>query len=116
MPKSDADIQGIKVSRQAGLADTCVLIHTGQTLFYAIHVVNRTSATAFVQFFNAAAITDVTLGTTTPVMSLGIHGSTNEFIHMPKALNDFPLGLVVASTTDVGDAIGAEQDVMVFYA
>jgi hypothetical protein len=117
MPKVDADIGRVKCSYNAALDNTKVLVQAGETLVYNIIAHNTTAADAWIQLHNAAAITDVTLGTTVPVCSIPIAANeAKPLMHMTKPLSGFPLGLVIAATTAIAGGTSGACDVMVFYA
>lgn len=89
---------------------TLRLISGRGTLLFSTEASNVDNDTYFLQLFNAAAIADVTLGTTTPNHSLLIpagdgtlHGAMDKHWNPPL---DFPLGLVYAITTTAGGNTG----------
>ena len=67
------------------------------------------SATTFFQFFDAAAIGDVTLGTTLPKFSLGVPGGASAnlaFVKMPN----FKKGICIAQTTTLAGNTGPSSN------
>jgi len=95
--------------------DPKLLVKTGEALLYGYHFKNTTAAAAYVQLFDAAAITDVTVGTTVPNLSLGLAASAQETLGLVKPIK-FALGIVAAATTTATGATGAAVDVNIFYA
>jgi hypothetical protein len=87
-----------------------VLIQAGQTIVTAYNIHNTTAADAFLQMFNAAAIADVTMGTTVPNYVIAVEANGVQHGNFPGGLG-FTLGLVVAGTTATGNATGAAIDV-----
>lgn len=81
--------------------NTRTLVFTGHGNIHAIDVQNNDSTNAvFVQFFNVAATTDVTLGTTTPDWSLKNYANSHVRIAEEwPVLKHFDKGLVIAVTT-----------------
>ena len=97
------------------VVETDVLVQTGQTLLLGYDIHNTTGADAFLQCFDAAAVADVTVGTTVP--DYVISAAANEVVQgsFPFGLA-FPKGLVIASCTTTGGNTGAAQDVSLVYA
>jgi hypothetical protein len=91
-----------------------VLVQTGDTILLGYDIHNVSGADAFLQCFNAAAVANVTVGTTTP--DYVISAAANAVVQgsFPRGIA-FPLGLVIASTTATGGASGAAQDVSLVY-
>lgn len=92
-----------------------ILVQTGNTILLAYEVDNTTAADAHVQCFNAAALVDVTLGTTAPnyVIHSVANGNARQSFIIPPL---FPLGLCVFSTTTSTGSSAAIQDVSIVYA
>lgn len=79
------------------------LVKGSDTLLHFIHVTNPDASEAFVQFFNAAAADDVTLGTTAPDFVVRVAATGAEVVPVPSPLS-FPLGLCYAvATTPTGN-------------
>lgn len=89
---------------------TDVLVQAGETLLYGYTLHNVTAADAFLLLFNAAAIADVTVGTTVPdyVVPNAANGVASRAFTKPLY---FALGLVIASTTATDGSTDAAQDV-----
>jgi hypothetical protein len=94
--------------------DPLKLVATGPRLLLTIHIHNNTDAVAFVQVFDAAATTDVTLNTTVPTLSFGVAASGVANYEFSRGAN-FPLGIVIASTTTATGATGASTNVGITY-
>lgn len=91
---------------------TAVLVQKGVVQVTAMHALNTTAAAAFVQYFDAAAITDVTVGTTVPLWVLRSPASSiSDGDGLPTHGLVFRLGVVVASTTTPTGSTGATQHV-----
>ena len=88
------------------LGATAALVKAGRCSLGGYHLFNTTAAVAYVQFFNAAAAADVTVGTTTPTFVLGLpaSGGATRSLYRPSR---FPLGMVIASTTTATGSTGA---------
>ena len=115
MIKSDSDIGAIQGKLVAALDDSPgLLVATGATLLYSIHLINGAAALTYLQCFNAAALVDVTLGTTVPTIAIPIIASAVLDIDLSKPLL-FPLGLVVFSTTTATGSTGATTNGSIFY-
>ena len=103
---------GGSLVKSNSLAGTAVLVQAGALILTAVHAINTTSADAYIQLFDAAAIADVSLGTTIPdwvVMSDFGAGLVSEPHTLPAAGLSFRLGLVAASTTTAINSTGAAQ-------
>ena len=91
-------------------AASATLVQAGPTILLGYEIHNTTGSDAFLQLFNAAAASDVTVGTTTadyivPNSANGIaQGGYNKRL-------SFKLGLVIASTTATDGSSGAAQDI-----
>ena len=95
--------------------DPGILVKTGNTLMYGYELHNVSGADAFIQCFNAAALADVTLGTTAPdyVIPVAANGVRGKALSKPLL---FPLGLCIFSTTATSGATGAACDTIIEYA
>lgn len=93
---------------------TAVLMQSSLVTLVAIRAINTTAAVAFVQLFDAAAASDVTVGTTIPTWVVKSEASE---LSIGDGLPDhglvFTRGLVVASTTTPTGSTGATQHVRV---
>ena len=89
-----------------------ILMQAGETTITAIRVINTTAAAAFVQLFDAAAITDVTLGTTAPTWAVE---SSADGVGLGDGVPEdglvFKNGVVVGSTTTSTGSTAAVQHV-----
>jgi hypothetical protein len=116
MPKSDGDIGALKSLHTNGLDDSPgILVQTGDTLLYAIDLTNGVAAITYIQCFNKAALSDVTLGTTTPDAVFSIAASATDMKHFPKPIK-FDKGLCVFSTNSSTGATGAASHCTWLYA
>jgi len=74
---------------------------------YAVWVTNTATSTRFIKFYNATAA-NVTVGSTTPVITLGIPGNTSDDISGILTAGGFGIAfdtaISVAATTGVADA------------
>jgi len=87
------------------LAATAVLVKTGKTKIKGYHIYNPGNAAAYIQFFDAAAASDVNVGTTVHKAAIGIPrgGGQQTVIQTVRGLCNmkFTLGLVIACTSGV---------------
>jgi hypothetical protein len=90
--------------------ETVAAIATAGMMLHFVEVSNVDNDSYFLQLFNVAATTDVTLGTTTPTQSFLIpagngtlHGAMDKVFDPPI---DFTLGLSYAITTTAGGNTG----------
>lgn len=91
---------------------TKVLARGGRCILVACHAVNTTGAAAYTQLFDAAAIADVTLGTTVPLWVIKSAANDNSAGDgLPTLGLVFTLGIVAASTTTALGLTGATQHV-----
>jgi hypothetical protein len=81
----------------AAQSTTVTLIKAGNTRLDAYSLYNPGAAAAFLQFFNAKQISDVTLGTTVPVMAIEVPSTGTVSLAGIKAA--FLLGMCIAATT-----------------
>jgi hypothetical protein len=93
---------------------TPVLVQTGRCAITGAMAVNTTGQAAYVQLFNAAAVSEVVLGTTRPDWAFTVAGNgVASDSGFPGDGVVFDRGLVIASTTANGGATGAPQHVRV---
>jgi hypothetical protein len=113
--KVDRDVGGAVPYFNDDVNGTDVLVQAGQTLVFSVSLHNVTAADAFFLLYDAAAIADVTVGTTVP--DYVIPNAANAMVNMSfsKPLH-FILGLVIASTTATDGSTDAAQDVSIGYA
>lgn len=100
------------VTGSVGATATAIKASAGQ--LYGYHILNTTAAVAYVQLFNVAA-GSVTLGTTVPVMSIGIPASGGVTVNFDKGIA-FSTAISFACTTTRTGSTGATCDVNFFYA
>jgi len=110
------DIFAVSAHHQDNLKETVVLVKTGQAYVYGWHIKNDNAAQQYVQFFNAAAANDVTLGSTKPVLSLGIEGNDQVYLMSLLPIDAFPLGICIAATTDNENNTAGDLNGDIFYA
>ena len=116
MAKFENDIGHALPQFNASLDDSPgILVQTGDTLLTGYSILNGTAAVAYVQFFNAAALSGVTLGTTVADYVVGNAASAVTARSFNKPLY-FPLGLCIFSTTTATGLTGAAQNVSLEYA
>jgi len=117
MAKMRHDLGWVLPAFQASVDDDPgMLVQAGETLLTGIRATNAVAAVSYLQLFDAAALDDVTLGTTTADHVIANAASAN----LSVSLGDFPLhfslGLVIFSTTTATGNTGAAQHVSVEYA
>lgn len=103
---------GSKFVGNDALTSTAILLKTGPCSLCGYHIFNTTTAEAYVQFYNAAAAADVTVGTTVHDFVLGIPAETAAGLGSGACRSlfrplQFTKGIVVASTTAAAGATGA---------
>jgi hypothetical protein len=107
----ESDVGAVDHMWLAGLDDAPgILVKTGRAYLFNWDIDNTTAADAHIQLFDAAALADVTLGTTVP--DYVIHSTSNA--NVTQALSkpiSFVLGLCVFSTTTSTGNTAAIQDV-----
>jgi len=114
--KGHGDVFGVEVSHNEALDDSPgITVKASQGLLYGWHIKNTTPAALYVQFFDAAGVGDVTLGTTTPKLSIGIEANGKAESSLARPFT-FGLGICIFSTTTVGGNTAAASDVDVFFA
>lgn len=93
--------QAVEHYYNGALAQTTQLVFTGQGNMYGFELENNdASSDVFVQFFDAAATADVTLGTTPPTFTFRIPPGANFGKDAQDLVLHFcSLGLVVACTS-----------------
>jgi hypothetical protein len=99
------------VTGSVGGTATAIKASAGQ--LYGYHLFNTTAAVAYVQIFNVAA-GSVTLGTTTPTISIGIPASGGVTVNFDKGIA-FGTAISFACTTTRTGSTGATCDVNFFY-
>ena len=103
----------------ADVGATPILVDTGPLHVTAVRAWQTgLAANAFVQLFDAASISDVTLGTTAPtwvVMTIFEAGPVSSGDGLPSDGILFRLGCVIASTTTPTGNTGNTQQVRIAY-
>jgi hypothetical protein len=100
------------VSASVGGTATVIKASAGQ--LYGYHFFNTTAAVAYVQIFNVAAAS-VTLGTTTPTLSIGMPAGSGVTVNFDKGVA-FSTAISFACTTTRTGSTGATVDCNFFYA
>jgi hypothetical protein len=96
------------------LADTVTRGGLANCTLMACRAINTTGAAAYIQLFNAAAASDVTLGTTVPTWVVKSQASdVSDGDGLPTDGLLFPLGLFAASTTTPTGLTAAAQHVKI---
>lgn len=112
-------VPGASVISLLDVGATAVLAKTGPIQVVAVRAFQAAlAADAYVQLFDAAAVTDVTVGTTKPtwvVMTDFGAGEVSGGDGLPTHGLIFRNGLVVASTTTSAGASGSTQQVRIGY-
>ena len=80
------------------LAGTATLAKTGKCSLAGFHMLSGSAAAAYVQFFDKAAASEVTLGATTPDFVIGLPASGGATRSYDSRIQ-FTNGVVVAATT-----------------
>ena len=91
-----------------------VLIKTGQGLLYGWHIKNTTGAAQYIQLFDKAALSGVTIGTTVPDLTIGLPANGSNAVSFQVPVN-FINGLCAFSTTTAGGSTDAVSDCVFFY-
>lgn len=108
--KSDLGIGACRPYFNCDVTGSDVLVQTGETLVYSIDLHNGAAAVGFFLMFDAAAVADVTIGTTLPDYVLGMIASGNASQSFPKPLH-FINGLVIAALTTISGTSSGQIDV-----
>lgn len=90
-----------------------LLVKSTRGLLTGWALLNGAAAVTWVQFFDAAALADVTLGTTTPIMAIPMVASGET--HAVGAEIAFTTGIVVFSTTTLTGNTGATVNGTIFW-
>lgn len=99
--------------KSASTGGTATSIKASAGQLYGYHLFNTTAAVAYVQIFNVAS-GSVTLGTTTPDISIGIPASGGVTVNFDKGIA-FGTAISYACTTTRAGSTGATCDVNFFY-
>lgn len=95
------------------LAGTATLLVGYRCTLGEVHGINTTASKAYVQLFDAAAVSAVTLGTTVPRRVLTVPASDSASLEMPSDGLVFDNGIVAAATTTALGSTGASTHVRV---
>lgn len=98
-----------------GLTSTAKLVVGNPARLGIVYCYNNTAAPAYIQIFDAATAASVTVGTTTPKLSLGIPTVLASGIGPAVIGIAFYKGIVVASTTTATGSTTATMDCNVTY-
>lgn len=102
----------VKESNSVGSTATLVVGHACTVV--AVRAINTTAAAAYVQLFDAASASDVTVGTTVPRWVVAsAANSTSDGDGLANGGILFDNGVVIASCTTVTGNTGATQHVRV---
>jgi hypothetical protein len=98
---------GLSIFRSLDIDETEEEIKATAGQVYACWVTNTATATRFLKFYNATAA-NVTVGTTTPVITIGIPGNSSDDVAGHFTAGGFGIvfdtAITVAATTGVADA------------
>lgn len=97
---------GLSIFRSLDLDETEEDIKTSAGQIYGMWVTNTATSTRFVKFYNATAA-NTTVGSTTPVITIGIPGNTSDDVSgLFSTSNGIAFGTAIcaAATTGVADA------------
>lgn len=86
-----------------------------QTLIYTISLLNATAAEAYLQIFDADSA-DVTVGTTTPDIVIGVGAEGNPYYDFSAHPILLTTGFTIASTTARDGSTNAVQEVLITYS
>ncbi len=89
--------------RNAAVLATPLAVKTSAGRIYGYHLHNPNTAVSYVHLYNATTA-NVTVGTTTPAVSLGIPANASLDLSSAVALLPFGTAISVAATTTVGGA------------
>lgn len=93
---------GLSVFRSIDLDETEEEVKATAGMLYGCTIINDTAATKeYVKIYNGTAAS-VTVGTTTPVMTIPTNGVSNITLNFPLGVA-FSTGIVVAATTGIAD-------------
>jgi hypothetical protein len=116
MVKSNNDVVAMKSAVVTTLdADPGLLVQTGASLLYGCSLGNAAAALTYVHFYNAAAISDVTLGTTVPDAIVVLPTSLPLSVLFVKPIA-FPKGIVAYSLNATTGTTGAACNGAIYYA
>jgi len=114
--KGHGDVFGLETSHSVALDDAPgVAVKASQGLLYGWHIKNRDPTACYVQIFNAAAVGDVTLGTTKPKLSVGIEANGKAEASFERPFT-FDTGIVIFSTETAEGSTAAVCDAEIFFA
>lgn len=80
------------------LLATAQLVYKGSGKFGGYFIYNPNSSVAYVQVYDAAAVADVTVGTTPPILRFGIPATAGANLELKRGRN-ITNGIVIAATT-----------------
>lgn len=80
------------------------LVAAGKKNCYSATFYNPTNVVVFLKFYDAAAISDVTVGTTVPKFTIGVPAQGFGSEALPVPMHKFTLGIVIAPTTEQADS------------
>lgn len=97
---------GLSIARTVDLDETKMQVKASAGAVYGMWITNRATATRWVKFYNAASAS-VTVGTTTPAITIGIPGNTTDNITGIFNVGGIGIGfataITVAATTGFAD-------------
>lgn len=92
---------GLTIFRSLDLDESEEAVKASAGVVYAIEITNRSTAARYVKFYNATTA-NVTVGTTTPVMTLCLEGSQGMSWSIPQGIA-FDTAISAAATTGLAD-------------
>ena len=96
------------------LNGTKYAVTSNTSLLFGIHLLNSNSAVAYLQLFDAS-LSSVTIGTTTPSISIGIKASDSRDIVFDKPIR-FDAAISAAATTTATGNTGGDLDIIFLVA
>ena len=93
---------GLDIFRSVDLDESEEEVKATQGKVYGWHIYNAAASARFIKFYNATAA-NVTVGTTTPVLTIGVRAGVAREANIPAGL-EFDTAISVAATTGRTDA------------
>ena len=91
-------IHGWRTKVLTNILATAQLARSGSGKFGGYFIYNTNSSVIYIQVYDAAAVADVIVGTTTPIARYGIPATAGANLELDRGIR-FDLGLVIAATT-----------------
>lgn len=109
--EADSGGQGALPYRNAALKATKQVVSSAKSRVYGLHVWNQDTSDTYLQFYDALTA-GVTVGTTTPTLTLVVPASSG--IDKDTTIPwEFNTGIVVAATTTVGGSTNPTNGLLI---